>query len=257
MDLRSLTRRRLLAAGGAVALLAGAGVAVIVSNAEHGHRPAAAATPSPTLTPSVAVQTSQPPPPAAPVRRTVAHDFVAPAAPTSFVISGRGFTIRARVCAMPAIFPLDPPGDQRHTVCWVRDGFGFKPGSHTATSYVLGHSWAEDPQEVLNAASSRATRDVLRAKRATYDGVPIFPAKSLLGARITLQTPTGTLGYVVRKSFGVDKYQLGNIDRVMNQRVPNRVVVITCAEHNGVDYNYNIVLEAQLVSSQARVGADA
>jgi hypothetical protein len=255
MDLRSLNRRRLLVAGAAAVLLAGAGVTVAIVNSAAGHRPAAAATP--TFTPATTIPAPQPVPPSTPARRTVPHDFVAPAIPTSFVLAGRGFTVRANVCAMPAIFPLDPPGDQHHRVCWVEDGFGVKPGSHTATSYVLGHSWAADPQEVLNAASTLATRDVLRAKRTTYGGVPIFPAKSLLGARITLQTPTGSLAYVVRKSFGVDKYKLGNIRRIMDQHVPNRVVVITCAEHNGVDYNYNIVLEAQLVSSQARAGSSA
>jgi hypothetical protein len=36
----------------------------------------------------------------------------------------------------------------------------------------------------------------------------------------------------------------------MNERIRNRVVVITCAERGGVDYDYNIVLEAYLTSSQ-------
>lgn len=180
------------------------------------------------------------------------HDFVGRAVPTAFTLRGRGFTIRAHVCAMPPVFPLDPPGDQEHTVCWVTRGFGFKPGSRSGTSYVLGHSWAEDPLEVLNRASARATRDILHAKVRKLDGVPIFPAKSLLGSTITLRTPRGVLSYTVRNAFGVNKYKLGDIDSIMDPRVPDRVVLITCAELHGVDYNDNVVLDARLTSSRAR-----
>jgi hypothetical protein len=152
---------------------------------------------------------------------------------------------------MPAVFPLDPPGEQHHTVCWVKKGFGVAPGSSTGTTYVLGHSWAPDPREVLNKASELATRDVLRTKTRKLDGVPVHPAKSLLGARITLRTPQGTLVYEVRDAYGVDKQKLGNIARVMNERIRNRVLLITCAELHGVDYDYNIVLDARLVSSRS------
>src|SRR4051812_5131725 len=74
----------------------------------------------------------------APPQPVVPHDAVAPARPTSFTVAGRGFRINAHVCAMEPIFPLTPPGDEHHTVCWVKKGFGFAPGSNTATSYVLG-----------------------------------------------------------------------------------------------------------------------
>jgi hypothetical protein len=178
---------------------------------------------------------------------------VAPAVPTAFTLSGRGFTIHAQVCAMPPVFPLDPPGEQHHTVCWVTKGFGYKPSSRSrGTSYVLGHSWAEDPLEVLNKASVRATRDILHARMHRLDGVPIYPARSLLGSRITLRTPRGTLVYAVRNAFGVDKYRLGDIDSIMDPHVRNRVVLITCAELHGVDYHYNVVLDARLVSSRSR-----
>jgi sortase (surface protein transpeptidase) len=80
--------------------------------------------------------------------------------------------------------------------------------------------------------------------------VPIRPAKSLLGARITLRTARGTLGYEVRNAFGVRKDRLGDIDSIMDPRVRDRVVLITCAELHGVDYDYNIVLDARLVSSR-------
>jgi hypothetical protein len=187
---------------------------------------------------------------ATPAPRPIPHDAVAPAAPVAFVLTGRGFRIAARVCAMPPVFPLNPPGDEHRTVCWVTKGFGVAPGSASGTSYVLGHSWAPDPKEVLNRMSAPATRDVLRAKPQKLDGVPVYPAPSMLGAHITLRTPKGTLVYAVREAYGVDKMKLGGIKRVLDQRIRNRVVLITCAQLNGVDYHYNIVLDARLVSSQ-------
>ena len=57
--------------------------------------------------------------------------------------------------------PLDPPGEQHHTVCWVRNEFGVAPGSDSATTYVLGHSWGQDTQEVLNRLSAPATQQIL------------------------------------------------------------------------------------------------
>lgn len=243
-------RRRILYASGAVMVAAAAAVTVGVL-ARSPSRPAHRVAVLPqvlTEAPSAPPSTTSPPPPAP--RRSVPHDYVAPAVPTEFKLRGADFTIRAHVCAMPPVFPLDPPGEQHHTVCWVTRGFGYKPGSHTATSYVLGHSWAPDPLEVLNKASQRATRDVLHTKPRRLDGVPIYPAKSLLGSRITLRTPRGTLVYEVRNSFGVDKLRLGGIARIMNPHIRNRVVLITCAELNGVDYHYNIVFDARLVSSR-------
>jgi hypothetical protein len=246
---RRRTRRRWLvtaACAGAAAGLGLSGYVWLTPNPSH-HEVAA---PAPTVlavhqptTPS----TSAPAPP----KPVVPHDSVAPAVPTAFTLAGRGFRIAARVCAMRPVFPLTPPGDEHHTVCWVKKGFGYAPGSSSGTSYVLGHSWAPDPREVLNKASERATRDVLRAKSQRLDGVQVYPAPSMLGARITLRTPTGTLVYAVRQAFGVDKMKLGNIAQVMNQRIHNRVLLITCAELNGVDYHYNIVLDARLISSRS------
>jgi hypothetical protein len=171
--------------------------------------------------------------------------------PVAFTLTGPRFTIKARVCSMANVRPYDPPGEQHHTVCWVKGGFGVKPGSSTATSYVLGHSWAQDAQEVLNKVSTRATADILRERPRHLDGVPIYPAASLLGTRIVLRTPAGTLGYRVGRAYGVRKLDLGRIARVVNQKIRNRVVLITCAERHGVDYDYNVVLEASLAWSKA------
>jgi hypothetical protein len=38
----------------------------------------------------------------------------------------------------------------------------------------------------------------------------------------------------------------------MGPHVPDRAVLITCAEPRGVDYTYNVVLDARLTSSRTR-----
>jgi hypothetical protein len=252
------TRRRILYAAGAVLVAAAAAVTSVVLGGSPSdsapHRlyvlPRMVVTDTPRPVTESSPVTESPTTPAPPPKPAVPHEYVARAVPAAFKLTGPGFTIRAHVCAMPPIFPLDPPGEQHHTVCWVTKGFGYKPGSHSRTSYVLGHSWAPDPLEVLNKVSERATRDVLHTKPRRLDGVPIYPAKSLLGSRITLRTPRGTLVYKVGNSFGVDKLRLGEIDRIMNTNIRNRLVLITCSELNGVDYHYNIVLDARLISSR-------
>ncbi len=217
-----------------------------------------AAPPAPrssSATPTLVPPTSPPlsPPPRKPVR----HDRVAPAAPTAFTLTGRKFTIKAHVCSMAPVFPLDPPGDQHHTVCWVEGGFGVAPSSHAATSYVLGHAWAPDSQEVLNKLSAPATRQVLKAQPHLVDGVNVYPVHVLDRYKLVLRTPAGRLTYLVNKAYGVRKLDLGSVKSAMNQNAPNRVVLITCAERKGVDYDYNIVLYARLYSSVRTAKAQA
>ena len=244
-------RRTRLAAAGA-ALLAAAGIAAYLAGRDGPNR-ATAAPPSSTSPvastppPVVAVPTATPPP--APV---VPHDDVPAAAPTAFTLTGPRFTIRAHVCAMANVRPYDPPGEQRHTVCWVRSGFGVRPGSAAATSYLFGHSWAEDRLEVLNRASAPVTREILRARAQRLNGVPVYPSRVLDGYRLVLRTGTGVLTYEVRRVYAVRKALLGGISSWEDQTVRNRVVLTTCAELNGVDYDYNVVIEAYLASSRRR-----
>jgi hypothetical protein len=119
-----------------------------------------------------------------------------------------------------------------------------------ATTYLFGHAGAPDPLEVLHKASSLATAEVLRAHPREVDGVPIYPVRSLVGYRLILRTATGTLTYRVRSAWGVRKDQLGFITSWLDPTVPNRVLLTTCAELNGVDYDYNIVLNAGLQTSR-------
>jgi hypothetical protein len=190
--------------------------------------------------------------PARPVHRApiVPHDRVAAAAPTGFRIKGAAFDIKANVCEMENVRPLDPPGDQLHTVCWVRSGFGVAPGSAShGTSYVLGHSWAQ-AKLVFNPLSELASKEIDQQHGRVKDGVTTFPIKRLNGYRVTLRTHTGTLTYVVRQAFAVGKAQAAGVHSLMANS-PDRVVLITCAVAGGVDLDYNIVVYAYLLSSVA------
>jgi hypothetical protein len=201
--------------------------------------------PTPTITPT-------PTPAPEPIQEVRA------AAPTRFTMTGPAahpYTIKARVCGMPNVRPLDPPGEQHHTVCWVKQDFGVAPGSTSATTYLLGHAWAQDRLEVMNPASEPATVQILRAVRAkrstTLDGITIYPTTVLNGSTITLKTHSGVLVYTVRQVYGVAKAQAGNVRSLMNEKTPRRIVMITCAEAHGVDYDYDVIVNAYLTQSRS------
>jgi hypothetical protein len=220
---------------------------------------------SPVVTGTGAAQ----PPPLSPVREPLpariapavaAIQYVRPAPPVAFTLTGPRFTIKARVCAMANVLPYDPPGDQHHTVCWVRSGFGVAPGTGQTTSYLFGHSWAPDPLEVLNKASAAATREILHARpsrvRSSQPHSPwgptttVFPVHGLDGYRLILRTGTGVLTYEVRRVYGVDKHYLGLVADWTDSLPRNRVVLTTCAELDGVDYDDNVVIDAYLVAAR-------
>jgi hypothetical protein len=247
-----MTRRRtVIVVAIATAALAVA-VGLVVTHRGRSDAPAAAARPPSTSaapnTPAVPTQT--------PSATAVPHDVVAAAAPTSFRYAGKGYTIKATVCGMEYVRPLDPPGDQHSTVCWVQHEFGHAPGSSgKGTTYVLGHAWAQDPREVLNRLSEPATRQALQAKAhgtvTQRNGIPTYPVTALNGDVVTLRTAPGVLRYTVRDAYAVSKEQAGLVKSLMAQSTPNRVVIITCAELGHVDYDYNVIVEAYLSSSRA------
>jgi hypothetical protein len=207
-----------------------------------------------TSTPSAPTTPSTPAP--EPSKPRVPHDFVAAAAPTSFRFTGKGYTINATVCGMGYVRPLDPPGEQHRTVCWVQHDFGHAPGTNgRGTTYVLGHAWAEDPLEVLNKISTRAMRQTLQrqAQHVTQlrSGIKTYPVSVLNGDVLTLRTRNGVLNYTVHDAYAVSKAQAGYVRSLMAQNTRHRVVLITCGERHGVDYDYNIIVEAYLTSSRA------
>ncbi len=228
-------------------VLAFAGVVAgfAVTGNETSPTPKAAAPSSTTATPAPSPSTSSTPPP----EPEIPHEVVPASWPTRFTYAGRGYTIKANVCAMPNIRPYDPPGEQHHTVCYPEAGFGSKPGSSSQTTYIFGHAWGQDNLEVLNDISERATAEILAGKPTKVTGVPIWPVKSLNGSKIIMRTGAGTLTYEVRNAYGVHKDQAGFVKPLMNEKIRNRVVILTCAERHHVDYEYNVIVEAYLVSS--------
>lgn len=215
--------------------------------------PAAVPSPGPAAAPSAVPGPNPPalpPLPAAvpPEPPAPAHEFVAPAAPTAFEMSGPAFAIKATVCQMNYVRPLNPPGDQKHTVCWVRKGFGVAPGSDSGgTSYILGHAWSKTPL-IFNPLSELAMQEVTGQNPEIQSGVPTFPIRAINGYNIVLRTRTGTLTYTVTRAFAVSKSQAGDV-KSLTANTPNRVVLITCGVKNGVDVNYNIIVDAFLTSS--------
>jgi hypothetical protein len=189
-------------------------------------------------------------PPARPPDRPPPHEFVAPAAPTGFEMSGSAFDIKANVCQMNYVRPLNPPGDQKHTVCWVRKDFGVAPGSDSGgTSYILGHAWARTPL-VFNPLSELAMQEVTGQNPERQSDVQTFPIMALNGYDVILHTPNGTLSYTVTRAFAVSKSRAADVKSLM-ANTPNRIVLITCGVKGGVDVDYNIVVDAYLTSSTA------
>jgi hypothetical protein len=232
----------------AVAVLA----VVLLHSGSRAEPPAAAVVPTPTPTPTPTLSiTPSPVAATTPAKPKVPHEAVASAAPTRFEIKGPAFDIKANVCAMPYIRPLDPPGDQVHTVCWVRDTFGVAPSSKSkGTSYILGHAWSQ-ANLVFNPMSEFAMKEVDEQHPTYENGVPIFPVKRLNGYKIVLQVPSGTLTYVVTRAYAVSKVQAANVHSLMAATTPNRVVLITCGVRNGADVEVNIIVYATLKSSVA------
>ncbi|WP_375500994.1 hypothetical protein [uncultured Jatrophihabitans sp.] len=219
--------------------------------------PSDSSRPSHPKTPSPVAQTPTVRPTPSPTPTPVAIQEVRAAAPTRFTMTGpasQPYTINARVCGMANVRPLDPPGEQHHTVCWVKEDFGVAPGSTSATTYILGHAWAQDRLEVMNPASEPATKEIVRdvkaGRSAKLDGITIYPTTVLDGSTITLKTHTGVLTYTVKQVYGVAKSAAGNVRSLMNEKTPKRIVIITCAEAHGVDYDYDVIINAYLTRSR-------
>ena len=217
------------------------------------NRPAHTTSPSPVAqAPTVA-----PAPTPTPTPTPVAIQDVRASAPTRFTMTGpatQPYSIKARVCGMANVRPLDPPGEQHHTVCWVKKDFGVAPGSTSATTYILGHAWGQDQREVMNPASQPATLQIVKAAKAgrstKLDGITVYPTTVLNGSTITLRTGTGMLTYTVQQVYGVAKDQAGNVRSLMDEKTAKRIVIITCAEAHGVDYDYDVIINAYLTQSR-------
>ena len=222
--------------------LAGAAAPAVAQPAAH---PAAAP-----ASPSVPAAVAAPAPravPAAPPRPAI--ERVTAARPTAFRATGPGFDVSSRVCAMPNAMVLDPPGNPRKQVCWVEAPMGEKPGSASATTYILGHSYANDAHTVLGTLSRVASAPIAHGRTVYRSGVPTRTITALAGTTLTLRTATGVLTYRVGLTFAVPKPQFGLVQRIEDDTLPRRVVLVTCAVLGGRDLDYNVIVEAKLVAA--------
>ncbi|MEO8691570.1 MAG: hypothetical protein ABI397_02175 [Candidatus Saccharimonas sp.] len=144
--------------------------------------------------------------------------------------------------------------DCPNTAYWVEDSLGTAPGSDANKStFILGHAWGEDFR-VFNTMSNRALDglDFAQVKKDKGCGVSpraVYDITTLNDDVAMVSTEKGSLSYVVYKAFAVCKDNIAKIPSIW-QPIPNRLVLIACATSaDGLDYDYNIVVYAQLESS--------
>ncbi len=113
---------------------------------------------------------------------------------------------------------LVPPSDPQELGWWAG---GARPGAARGSALVTGHTvhtggGALDDLETLHR-----------------------------GDRVSVRTDHGRLGYVVRR---VHVYSKGSVadhaQRLFSQRVPGRLVLVTCEDWNGEAYLSNVVVTA-------------
>jgi LPXTG-site transpeptidase (sortase) family protein len=115
------------------------------------------------------------------------------------------------------------PPDDPQVLGWWRSGA--KPGARYGSALVTGHT----------VSSGGGAFDDLETLRG--------------GDRVSIRTTGGTIAYEVT---GVTIYRKASLarhaSRVFSQRVPGRLVLITCEDWNGTTYLSNAVVIAQPVS---------
>lgn len=176
--------------------------------------------------------------------------------PRQFLYTGGEVLIDAGVCEMDYVLPLDPPGDQLHTVCWVREHFGVAPGSESARSYILGHAWAQQQlvfnpiaEKIAAAIDFAALPEQVPAVDTSVGTVGRFSTDVLDGDEIVLTTDTAVLTYEVVAAYAVDKMEAINDAELMDDSLPQRITLIACAVKDGVDLPYLTIVDAELVAS--------
>lgn len=166
--------------------------------------------------------------------------------------------------------PALPGGNENADKAFLIEGLGVLPGSATRNStYIFGHSWQELPEGVLprpfTPLSNHALRGVDRSA-GTVDmrGTETFPVRNVEGLEVALDCADATLTYEVSEAFTVPKPQLQAVQRVYNDdpgsieagnpsRLPNRLVLVTCAADEAVgDLEDSVVFLLYLISVTPR-----
>ncbi len=155
--------------------------------------------------------------PSLPSRSNGESPDAAPGRPRTLVIESLG--VRAPVVAVEARGDVLHPPDDPTVLGWWRDGA--LPGAARGSAVITGHT----------VSTGGGAFDDLNHLRP--------------GARVTVGTGRGTLGYVVRD---VVTYRKGSFarraPRLLSQSVPGRLVLVTCEDWNGEVYLSNQVVVA-------------
>ena len=113
---------------------------------------------------------------------------------------------------------LTPPSDPQ-TLGWWADGA--RPGARLGSALVTGHT--------------------VHAGGGAMDDLELIDD----GARVWMTTDRGRIGYDVRTVVVLGKGELAErAERIFDQQVRGRLVLITCEDWNGVEYLSNVVVTA-------------
>ena len=113
---------------------------------------------------------------------------------------------------------LTPPSDPQ-TLGWWADGA--RPGARLGSALVTGHT--------------------VHAGGGAMDDLELIDD----GARVWMTTDRGRIGYDVRTVVVLGKGELAeHAERIFDQQVRGRLVLITCEDWNGVEYLSNVVVTA-------------
>jgi LPXTG-site transpeptidase (sortase) family protein len=116
---------------------------------------------------------------------------------------------------------LLPPGDPQTLGWWSA---GARPGAATGGALITGHT--------------------VHTGGGAFDDLDTMKP----GEVVRVRTPSGTLDYAVSQVTIYRKSTLArDAERIFSQTVPGRLVLITCEDWNGTDYDSNAVVVANRV----------
>ena len=210
---------------GAAALVAAASA---TSNSRHhtdGRDADGSAVPSSSARPALPPPTTAPSTALAPT--TASHP--AASGPFSLVVTMRTARISTRVGSISVASnePVDPPHDtaeQWNTAVWVKQST-YPSTPDKGTTYVYGHACHYHVCSFTNLAEAQ------------------------VGDRVRVTTASGTVTYTIQK-MGLSARSANSLPSwASDSRVPDRLVLVTCAYEQGDTSTNNIVVVARLTSA--------
>jgi LPXTG-site transpeptidase (sortase) family protein len=163
----------------------------------------------------------------APAPSTASHP--AASGPFSLIVTMRSGRISTKVGSISVASnePVDPPHDtaeQWNTAAWVKQST-YPSTPDKGTTYVYGHACHYHVCPFTNLAEAR------------------------VGDRVRVTTTSGTVTYTIQK-MGLSARSANSLPSwASDSRVPDRLVLVTCAYEQGDTSTNNIVVVARLTTS--------